>query len=125
MSEYKKHPIESVDLSILDRISEDEITAWMAARLHKLRVDGVEIYTLDLDCWHRSSYGNVQYYDTRFGGHGGGQCDGQPTVKELVRKLRTKQLNDPAGKAMEKRAKARRLIKEAERLEVIAQSIES
>lgn len=122
MSEYQEHSLETVDLTILERISEDDVTAWLVARLHQLRESGVEMSSMDLECWFRNFHGKSSYV-TRFGGHGANQCAGQPTVKEMVKELRKKQLDDPAGKAREKRDKARRLIKEAERLEVIAKSI--
>ena len=44
MQEYKT--IEEVDASVLDRITEDEIGMWFAAKIHQLRAAGVNTSTM-------------------------------------------------------------------------------
>lgn len=122
MSQYLEHPEAGIDLSILDRISETEVAAWMVARVHKLRLGGFEVGSMELDCWVRD-YRSGRTYDTSFKAHGGGQFAYAPNIRAMLKELRQKQADDPAGKAMERRSKARRLLKEAERLEEIAREI--
>ena len=120
--EYRKIKPQEVDSSILERISEDEICLWMAARLAKLREDGLSV-NIDLRVNFRSYYGgNEQYYDVGWTLHGYGEVAmTHKTIDSAVRELREIVACNPRQKAEQKRAEAQRLIKEAEELAALAQ----
>lgn len=123
MSEYKKHLIEEIDLTILDRITEAEVAAWMAARMVQIREAGCPIESMDCEVWHRRYYSKEEYYDTKFGGHALGKCAGDQTSAAMVTELREKCANNPRERAREKRDEARRAMAAAEKLEAMADSI--
>ena len=122
MSEYKKHSISEIETSILDRITEDEIVAWMIARMHNLKTESFPISNLELEVWHRNYRGD-EHYDSRFsfyvaGEHGYGQ-----TIAIGVREVREKIAGNPQSKAAEKRREAAAATREAEKLEALARTL--
>lgn len=121
---YKKIGI--VDMSILNRITEEDVCMWLAAQMQNLRNQGVPIGHVDVACWFRD-YRDGKYYDTCFNGHDPGHCLGwaltHPTLNGVARELRRKALGDPSKTAECKRREARALLKEAEELEQAAKGI--
>lgn len=122
MSEYQNHSIEAIDITILERISEEEIAAWMAAKAHTLQSPGLPLESLDIDLWHREGY-SKSGYDTGFKIYAGGKHGRGATIAEAVREVREKLADNPASRAAEKRRQARAAIKEAEKLEKLAASL--
>ena len=120
--EYRKIKPQEVDSSILERISEDEICLWMAARLAKIRESGLNV-DLQLKCNFRDYYGGKeQYYDADWTMHGYGEVAmTHKTIDSAVRELREIVAGNPRQKAEQKRAEAQRLIKEAEELAALSQ----
>jgi len=123
MSEYIKHEISGLDMTILDRITEAEITEWMCARMHAAREAGTPIGSMDCEVWHRDYRRPEAYYDTKFGGHAVGKCASGQTSAEMIAELKEKVANNPRERAREKRDEARRAMAEAEKLEALADSL--
>jgi hypothetical protein len=94
----------------------------MAARLAKLREDGLSV-NINLSVDFRSYYGGKeQYYDVDWTLHGYGEVAmTHKTIDSAVRELREIVAGNPRQKAEQKRAEAQRLIKEAEELAALSQ----
>lgn len=122
MSEYLKHEISVLDMTILDRITEAEINEWMCAKMHAAREAGTPIGSMDCEVWHRR-YRDQEYYDTKFDGHALGKCAHGKTSGEMLAELKEKVANNPRERAREKRDEARRAMAEAEKLEALADSL--
>lgn len=121
MSEHRKTEVKDIDLTILERISEADVVAWMVAKMHHLRgTSDPTFYHLDLDCWRRDYYRETSY-DTSFGvSLAGGRGFTHPTVESALVAARLEQANQPLERAKKKRAKARDLNEEAATLEQLA-----
>lgn len=124
ISSYRKITLAEIDATILDRISGAEVEMWLAARLMKIRGEGVVAHDLEAEADYRA-YGSEHYLDTNWTIHGPGRALAMThrTVEDAVAHLRSQLHNDPAGQAAEKRAEAKRLLAEAEELSTVAASL--
>lgn len=117
MSRYLKIP--TVDMTILERITEADATMWIAARLAKIRETTPQCNNLQLEADFRQ-YRDEQYYDANFAGHGLDKCAlTHPSVESMHAELREELLGNPKARARENKRKAAVLLKEAEELEAL------
>jgi hypothetical protein len=115
---YKKHSM-PVDESILERITVEEVEMWLTAKLHSLRVNGLPLSTFEIQAWHRD-YRAEQCYDTHWTAHAPGSvCAYGETLDSVCSDIATELKGFPQERAREKRAEARRLLEEAEKLEKV------
>ena len=115
MSTYLK--IETVDMTILERISEADVTMWMACALAKLRETMPQCSNLQLQSDFRH-YGGEHYYDACWAGHALDKCAiTHPSIESMHQELHQELHKNPKARALEARSKAQRLLKEAEELE--------
>jgi hypothetical protein len=117
MSDFKR--IENFDTIILDQISEEQIAAWMAAKLCIMRK------TLPVSCVSITAnfrdYRNDDHYDVNWGAHAADKCTGiQPDTKACMDVLKQELLDNPKKRAEMARWKAKELLKEATELEALA-----
>lgn len=114
MNDHRKIELKEIDAAILDRISEDEVCLWMAARLAKIRESGLNA-DLNLDVDFRTYYGGKeQYYDAAWTMHGYGEVAmAHRTIASACDELRERVAGNPREKAAKKRAEAERLLREA------------
>lgn len=113
-------PVEAVDLSILDRITQSDIEAWMLAKLKSLRLQTkLPACTLQLTA-SLADWSRPPYFYPSWNMHAASACAYDERLEKVVEKVTQELLGDPAGKARDKRDKARRLLKEAEKLEKLA-----
>ena len=117
MSDFKR--IENFDTIILDEISEEQIAAWMAAKLCIMRK------TLPVSCVSITAnfrdYRNDDHYDVHWGAHAADKCTGtQPDTKACMDELKQELLDNPKKRAEMARWKAKELLKEAAELEALA-----
>ena len=109
-------------MSILDRITEDEIAAWMVAKAQSLQSQSLPLECLDSDLWHRRDH-KGSYYDVGFKIYAGGKHGHGATIAEAAREVREILADNPLSRAAEKRREARAALKEAEKLETLAASL--
>lgn len=115
MSNYLKIP--TVDMTILDRISDADATMWIAARLAKLREKMPQCSNIQLQADFRN-YRPESYYDASWAGHALDKCAlSHNSVESMRQELHQELHNNPKARASEARSKAQRLLKEAEELE--------
>ena len=113
----------TVDPTVLDRVSEDDVRQWMLAKLLQIRAAGVLANSFDLRCWFWDHRRNEFEMSADFNLHGTGNCTEGPTVAHAVAELRVKVASDPAAKAQKARSKSRELLKRAEELEKQADAL--
>lgn len=118
MNSYLKIP--TVDMTVLDRISETEVAMWIAARLAKLRGTTPQCNNLQLEADFRQ-YRDEEYHDVNWSGHALDKCAlTHTTVESMHAELRQELLGNPKARAIEAKRKAAALMKEAEQLEALA-----
>ncbi len=106
--------------SILERISEQDVQNWLAAKLHQLHAEFSPLVTLEISARH-CEYATEKYYDLSVTAHGGGKCaTSKPNICTAVEELRNELLSRPSEEAREKRVRAKRLLREAKELENLA-----
>lgn len=109
MSQYVKTPF---DPSILSRVSESDVMAWMAARLAQIRSE-LPVHTMQLEVWYRNY--ESEYYDTAWTMHTDGECVlSFPSTSSAMEEVRNLLDMNPIAKAEEKRRNAKRLMDEAD-----------
>lgn len=117
MNDYLKIP--KPDATILERISEADVTMWIAARLAQLRETTPQIYNLQTEADFRK-YRDEEYYDVNWSGHALDKCAlTHTTVESMAKELRQELLGNPKARAAEAKRKAAALMKEAEELEAL------
>lgn len=117
ISEHRKIELQEIDASILERITEDQVCLWLAARLAKIRESGLKV-DLYLACNFRNYYGGKeQYYDADWTMHGYGEVAmSHKTIDSACEEMREIVAGNPREKAAAKRREAQRLLREAEDL---------
>lgn len=117
MSDFKR--IENFDTIILDQITEEQVAAWMAAKLCIMRKTlpvGCVSITANFRDWR-----NDEHYDVSWGAHAADKCTGtQPDTKSCMEVLKQELLDNPKKRAETARWKAKELLKEAAELEALA-----
>lgn len=111
------------DPEILTRISESDVTLWIAAKLHQIREQTkLPIYYMDLEVWARSNRDNP--YDMNWSMHAPDVCAlTHDTIESAVAEVRETLLGDPKAKAEKKRWEAKSLLEEAEHLEKLSKGV--
>ena len=117
MSDFKR--IENFDTIILDQITEEQVAAWMAAKLCIMRKTlpvGCVSITANFRDWR-----NDERYDVSWGAHAAVKRTGtQPVTKSCMDVLKQELLDNPKKRAEMARWKAKELLKEAAELEALA-----
>ena len=117
MSDWKR--IENLDRSILERITEDDVVMWMAAKLDSVRGQ-LPVSCVQLMANFRD-YRNDAHYDVNWGMHAADKCTGtQPNTESCIATLKQELLDNPKKRAEAARWKAKELLKEAAELEALA-----
>lgn len=118
ISTYVK--IETVDESILSRISEADVANWMAAKHNEIRQGIPQASGIELESNFRK-YRDEQYFDVSWSMHALDKCAlNHNSIASACREIRQELLNNPRQRAAEARAKANALLKEAEELESVS-----
>ena len=117
MSGFKR--IENIDASILDRITEDDVTMWIAAKLQQTRETLPQASSLGVNL-HRFNFCHDDHISADWGMHAADKCSGtSPTVNAALKAVRDELMDHPARRAAEARRKAKDLLEEAAQLEAL------
>lgn len=117
MSDFKQ--IDKIDPSILDRVSEEDVTAWVAAKLQSLK-PAIPASCLSVTMHDFSSI-RGERFSLSWSLHAADKCSGtSPDVATAFRTVRQELLNRPKERAADIRAKANSLLKEAAQLEELS-----
>lgn len=117
MSDWKR--IENIDASILDRITEDEVTMWIAARLQQIRENLPQASCLGVNV-HRFNFCHDPHISADWGMHAADKCSGtSPSVAAALKAVRDELMDHPAKRAAEARRKAKDLLEEAAEIEAL------
>jgi len=122
MRNEKRHEIAEIDASILERISEDEVAAWLVAKTNSLMSPELPVECIESEVWHRKTY-REEYYDHGYKVYAAGKHGYGGTVAEAAADAREKIADNPRSRAAEKRREAQTALKEAEKLEALANSL--
>lgn len=114
MIDYKRH--DAVDMSILGRITENEVELWMAAKLQSIRESGTKINSMSIATTPRD-WAPSPHIDTQWCLHAADKCDMGTSIDVTLSRLIEQVKNNPHKRAIEARQKAARLIKTAEAIE--------
>lgn len=115
---YKKHISPNPD--IIKEITEEQVTAWMVAKMQRIIDKGFPLTSMRLEVWRRQFRQDEAYFDSCTVIHAAGKAGMGEDFTESFLDLRQCLANDPATQAAEKRRDAARAIKEAEQLEALA-----
>lgn len=108
----------TTDISILDRISEQDIHEWLKARFRQIKETQLESITSFNLTVHNFGYGNTEVWS---GMHAAGECvTTEADTAAAATELRAKLMGNPESKALQKRREAESLLKEAQQLEALA-----
>ena len=117
MSDWKR--IENIDASILERISEDDVTMWIAARLEQIRETLPQAVALGVKL-HRFNFARDAHINADWGMHAADKCSGtSPSVAAALKNVRDELMDHPAHRAAEARRKAKDLLEEAAQLDAL------
>lgn len=117
MSDWKR--IENIDPSILDRISEDDVTMWIAARLQQVREKFPQASSLGVTL-HRFNFCRDDRISADWSMHAADKCSGtSPTIAAALKTVRDELMNHPERRAAEARRKAKDLLEEAAQLDAL------
>lgn len=118
MSDFKR--IETVDQTILTKITEAEVLQWLAARLNQIRETLPAASSLGVDV-HYFQFCRDEHLSASWGIHAADKCSGtSPDTATALRTVRDELLNNPQRRAAEARRKAKDLMEEAAQLEALA-----
>lgn len=120
MTNWRRIESEEVDQSILERISEDDVQKWLAAKFRELSATGLPLTVMSVDLWPRRR-GSGEYFDSGFNIHAIDAISHLPSMARAIEDIRTQLLGDPARVAAEKKRLARELLAEADKLDALAQ----
>ena len=117
---YHKLQPEAVPDDILTQITEAQVVLWLAARLQRLRADGIPTEQIALEVWFRDWTHDV-HLDACWNLHTR-SCLAitHPTVASAVLEIRREMADRPAERAAEMKRKARELLAEAAELDAAA-----
>lgn len=119
---YTDIPTAAIDLGILDRITEDEIRLWIAAKMYQTRAGGLAVHCLSIAVNIISTHTPPTY--SNWTAHvGDGYCEALATLDETLEQLREK-FGSPERRSAEMRRKAERLLMQADELHPVQCGVE-